>query len=435
MQPDLIISAIRSVTKRWTKQRLQEQRAANSYLRRAQALHRSEKVNLIDAAFQVIEKAYLFASTGGTLPTSATQVMYAARDDIMALTGLDTIDRQYFNQKLLPRFIRENPELTKNWDVTFDGRGHLVEPHTDEEVSLGTLDVRRYLGECNGPCRSPIADIDPTFPTTGPRHRYGAILFVEKEGFGPLFRHTRLAERFDIAIMSTKGMSVTAARLLVDRLCGPDGVPLLVLHDFDKSGLTILQTLQHDTERYTFQNRINAIDIGVRLDDVNKWKLKSEAVTYGKSDPTENLLASGASPEELAELLDPETSYPNYAGKRVELNAFSSGDFIQFIESKLHQHGIRKVIPDTQTISTAFRRAFSTHRLNLAMAKTRRKIDRQAATLPVPDDLTVRIAEMLKQNPETSWDTAVAEMARECVDCKKPGQDEVASPSYREVIE
>jgi DNA topoisomerase VI subunit A len=70
----------------------------------------------------------------------------------------------------------------------------------------------------------------------GPDGLFGAVLFVEKEGFMPLFEATRLADRYDIAIMSTKGLSVTAARRLVDQMCGRYKIPLLVLHDFDKSG-------------------------------------------------------------------------------------------------------------------------------------------------------------------------------------------------------
>ena len=33
------------------------------------------------------------------------------------------------------------------------------------------------------------------------------MLFIEKEGFLPLFEAVHLAERYDLAIMSTKGMS------------------------------------------------------------------------------------------------------------------------------------------------------------------------------------------------------------------------------------
>jgi hypothetical protein len=51
-----------------------------------------------------------------------------------------------------------------------------------------------------------------------PRNRYGNVLFVEKQGFDELFAEVQLAARYDIAIMSTKGMSVTASRALLDRL-------------------------------------------------------------------------------------------------------------------------------------------------------------------------------------------------------------------------
>ncbi len=65
----------------------------------------------------------------------------------------------------------------------------------------------------------------PKYPTFGPKHRYGAILFIEKEGFMPLLKAVRLAERYDLAVMSTKGMSVTASRELVDTLCGDHSIP------------------------------------------------------------------------------------------------------------------------------------------------------------------------------------------------------------------
>ena len=54
--------------------------------------------------------------------------------------------------------------------------------------------------------------------------------------FDPAFK---LAERYDIAIMSTKGMSNTASRELIDKFCGDiPRCPLYVLHDFDKAGFS-----------------------------------------------------------------------------------------------------------------------------------------------------------------------------------------------------
>ena len=71
--------------------------------------------------------------------------------------------------------------------------------------------------------------------TSGPNGNFGAVLFVEKEGFDPLLKKAKIADKFDIAIMSTKGMSVTAARELADKMCHGHDIPLLLLHDFDKA--------------------------------------------------------------------------------------------------------------------------------------------------------------------------------------------------------
>jgi DNA topoisomerase VI subunit A len=103
--------------------------------------------------------------------------------------------------------------------------------------------------------------------THGPRLRYSAVLFVEKEGFDALWDAVELASRFDIAIMSTKGVSVTAARRLVERLSEAE-IPIYVLHDFDKAGFTILRTLRETTRRYQFREAPRVIDLGLRLDDI-----------------------------------------------------------------------------------------------------------------------------------------------------------------------
>ena len=86
--------------------------------------------------------------------------------------------------------------------MAYDARGHFVEPHTDREIGLGTIEVRGYLGSevQIGPAVSlPGSQM---YPTHGPLNRYQTILFVEKEGFMPLLEDARIAERFDVGIMS-----------------------------------------------------------------------------------------------------------------------------------------------------------------------------------------------------------------------------------------
>jgi DNA topoisomerase VI subunit A len=120
--------------------------------------------------------------------------------------------------------------------------------------------------------------------TRGPNGRFSFALFIEKEGFFPLFEAVHLEKRYDLALTSTKGLSVTALRHLVEKL-SRKGVTLLVLHDFDKSAFSILGTLRRNTRRYRFHNRPNVIDIGLRLDDLDEGLLtRAEDIFDRKKD-------------------------------------------------------------------------------------------------------------------------------------------------------
>jgi hypothetical protein len=417
MDSRTIIDAVTSVTKRWTKQRKSEERDLSRASRRRDALVRARRVTVKDAAWRTMEAAYLNASSGGGYPAQARQVMYAARGAIQDLTGR-ILDDKHYTQKLLPDYLAEHPEETAAWDVVFDARGHFAEPHTRVIVPLGTIDVRNYLANMAAHAQNGLGlcmpEIQAAFPTCGPEHRFKAVLFIEKEGFLPLFKAVRLAERYDIAIMSTKGMSVIAARALVDSLCGQYGIPLLVLHDFDKAGFSILSTLKRNTRRYTFKNDIQVIDMGLRLVDVEEWELQSEDVVYSKADPTSNLLKNGATKREVAFLCDGRNGTgPGYRGRRVELNAFSSADLVEWIENKLQEHGIEKVIPDASTLEVAYRRATEIAIINQRMKAIAEEVHQQAMQAAVPEDLAEKVVAMLEDNPAMAWDSAIADLVRE----------------------
>jgi hypothetical protein len=401
-----IIEAVEAVTKRWAKQRKAEERSASNESRRFHALIRSTRKTIKDAAWEVMPQAYLQASSNNTLPAHARQVMYAARGPIQEATG-KPLDDQYFTQTLLPDYLRENQATTADWDVVFDARGHFTEPHTQVIVPLGTIDVRNYVCRIRGE-KSPKENRKPRrslLPTVGALHRFSAVLFIEKEGFLPLFQRTLLAERFDIAIMSTKGVSVTAARRLVDELSG-QGVPSLVVRDFDKAGFTIVHSLQTDGRRYAFSHRPRVIDLGLRLQHVRQNNLASEEVFYGTSDPVPNLRANGATQAET-EFLCAERGGSRFQGRRVELNAFASRELVQWIEGRLDAHGIRKVIPNQEVLAQAFRQACERQLLRRALRRLREEVAEQAKALSPPKHMATWIQSRLKNRPEMPWDQAV----------------------------
>jgi hypothetical protein len=406
MKADKIIGAVQGVTKKWAKQRKREERDAAAAQNRRYMMTRHRSTSIRDAAFAIMEHAYLKASANGRLPAHARQIMYAARPYIQqhADRGLGHKFDQYFTQQLLPEYIEE---YGVSWNVVYDARGNFTEPHTKEKVPLGTLQVRRYLYRVREhKVGDPEFDIwEKFYPTLGPKHRFGAILFVEKEGFLPLFEEVQLAQRYDLAIMSTKGMSVTASRELVDQLCAAHGVPLLVLHDFDKSGFSILGTLQRSTRRYRFGHghAANVIDLGLRLEDVDG--LETEDVHFESAwKARENLRENGATDEEIDFLIH----------RRVELNAFASDEFIEWIEGKLKQHGVAKVVPDDATLADAYRRmrrqALVQARIDEVLAELE---EEEAEPLPVPDDLIAQIEERLSDDPALRWDAVLRDIAED----------------------
>jgi hypothetical protein len=361
-------------------------------------MHRpAGQMTFVDAAYEVMEDAYLKASDNGTLPAKARQIMYAARGEILRLSGHDKLNDKRFTQELLPDFMAHHPELTKTWDLVYDARGHFVEPHTGESVPLGTLQVRQYLGD--RPRFGPAVELtsDTRYPTHGPRNRFNTVLFVEKEGFDELFARVTLAERYDIAVMSTKGMSVVAARMLLDRLAA-DGVRVLVLHDFDVSGFSIFGTLGTDSRRYTFENEVEIVDIGLRLTDVQEMGLESEPVDVDIEARAVTLRAHGATWDEIDFL----------AERRVELNAMTSRQLVDFVERKLDEYGVVKVVPDVETLAKHARRLIEGRMHREAFAAIEDEVRAKAAAEPLPDNLDSRIRELLSEEPELSWDIALA---------------------------
>jgi len=410
---DAVSRAVLDVTKEWAaykKKQERDQKQADRQMERMSGA-REERVSVKDAAYEVMAEAYLKASGNGQYPANARQIMYAARPAIQDLTG-ESLKDTYFTQTLLPDYIRDHREETAGWDVVYDARGHLFEPHTGVEISLGTIGVREYLGDIRhaqlGSLDLHMPDWDTAYPTRGFRNRYAAILYIEKEGFLPLLQQAGIAERYDLALMSSKGMGTTASRTLIEKLSAE--VMIVAVHDFDKAGFSIFGTLTRDTRRYTYIAEPNVIDIGLRLEDVETWGLQSE-VQIHKSDPGENLVLNGATDEEVEFVRgEYDTEHDCYRGRRVELNAFASDQFIAWLEGKLKEHGVTKVIPDAETLEQAFRRAASLQRCRAILGRAMAEVNAYAASVEVPKDLREQVRDRVAQAPGQSWDDAIEDL-------------------------
>jgi DNA topoisomerase VI subunit A len=375
----------------FTKQRKAEEKHSSASRWRSSRMMEVRGKYLTEAANEVMEQCYMKASDNDRLPATARQIFYVARPLIEEQTD-KPLSYQYFSQTLLPNFINEHK---RDWDVVYDDRGHFLEPHTKRVIGLGTLNVRAYLSQV-GRLQLGEADFDPaSVETYGPHGSFDAVLYVEKEGFLPLFERVRLAQRYDLALMSSKGMSVTAARELVNRICV--SIPLLVLHDFDSAGIIIKDTLENDTRRYSYSSPPNVIDLGLQYDDIAG--LPSEPNNSTISD--ERLAQAGLDRAAIDFLRD----------RRVELNAMTSRQLVDFVEAKLREHGISKVIPDSEILARTYQMFAASDRLSDAFDEVKKKCESETETsIKMPDDLEAKVKAKLEEKPDITWHRAVREV-------------------------
>ena len=171
-----------SVTGAWARQRKAEEREASRVARRRDGSIRSRLITIREAAWSLMAQAYLKASTGGTLPAHARQIMYAAPARPRPTGRRSTTN---IHPAALAQLHERDPSATAEWDVVFDVAA-IPEPHTGRVGPRHPRSEEDLRAVTAHPPPEPKVDSGSgDRPHCGPDHRFGAILFVEKEGFCP----------------------------------------------------------------------------------------------------------------------------------------------------------------------------------------------------------------------------------------------------------
>jgi hypothetical protein len=407
--------ALEKIAKPWIKYRKAQERGKRPTLPDEP---KPERVTFKEAAFRVMAEAYEVASSGGKYPIISQQVFYKARPKILELTGKTELrdkERNRFCYTLLPLFVQEHPELTCNWRIIYKPWGELIEPHTRQKIGLGTTEVAHYRARwTNGLA---LGDTDFDMPewkveTHGPHHRYGGVVIVEKGGIADVLRQAGVDDRNDVAIIGNQGQSVEAELVLADAL-GRVDVPILLLTDFDRQGFTIAENLRAGTWRHRYQNRVQAIHIGLRLDQIfGLGGLASESPGGLEDEPIGRNTLEHVGDDRLRECGATEEEIALLRTRRVELNALTTEQLVALVERALAEHGIAKVIPDAEHLEAAWRAAKAHAEIAEAVEEANKRAERWQAE-SVPGDLEERIREILEINPEMSWDAALRKITEE----------------------
>jgi hypothetical protein len=345
---------------------------------------------LKDAVYQVMLEAYAVATGDGRLRSSDRTLYYQVRSRIQAFTD-KPLEYGYFQSDVLVQYQRDFEPLPLLYR---DPRGELHEPHTGNSVRLGTREVEVYVT---------------------PNWTYDKVLYVEKEGLGPVLLDADLSERYDMAIITGTGYAVTAAKTLLSYLTGR----FFVLHDADPAGYNIARTLGGSTWRMP-DHSLDVADLGLTVAEAKARGLQTEEFSPRKEIP--KALIPRLTDEEKDWFCRPNPKI------RVELNAFTGPDLVAYIEGKLAEHdATAKLVPPQDVIDRSAELTHE-HRVREALEDALADlIDRDALTVeladatrvesPSADDVRTYVER--EANRGLWWSGAVARLLLEVPDLAK----------------
>ena len=246
------------------------------------------------------------------LPFSVRRLYYAVRPSFGEAFG-EELNYETFSQVITDH----EAELGHDLDGIYrDPRGTLYHPHTGEEIPLGTINVERY---------------------ERPPWTFNKILYCEKEGVFPLLREAKWPERRDCALLTSKGYASRAARDVLD-LRGKTGedITFFCIHDADGDGTAIYEKLQEAT-RARPGRQVHIINLGLEPEEALEMGLPVEKTERGKRKAR---VAAYVTPE-----------WQDWFQKnRVELDAMTSPEFLEWLDRKMDAHDRGKVVPPREVL-------------------------------------------------------------------------------------
>jgi hypothetical protein len=351
---------------------------------------KSQKTVILDALDAAIEKV----SGGGRHRYSQRQLFYAVRPGFINAFGQEP-KWKTFCAVITQRERELGHDLPR---IYRDSRGTLYHPHTGEEIALGTLAVEQY---------------------ERPAWTFNKILYCEKEGFFPLLKDSKWPEKNDCALLTSKGFATRAVCDVLD-LLGETDEPLtfFCVHDADGPGTTIFEAMQEGAGARPAR-KPKIINLGLEPEDALEMGLEPENVERKKK--TNGKLMRVPVGRYVSE------RWRAWLQKqRVELNAMTTPQFLEWLDRKIAPHHKGKVLPPLKVMrerleadvrqkaratitEEILRQANIDGRLEEEMGRLRKDIRARAAKLPA------EVRDALARKPEESWSLTLQRIAAEVI--------------------
>lgn len=333
-----------------------------------------KRITRRDVMRYYLPDAYNAASSNGRYCITVRQIYYKLRE----LSGVQDSDQAYkdFTQNIITEWLEANPDADAK--VYFSDRGNFY--IGSSQYGLGTGAVKAVIDsdgtapnlfDMYGGWNNNIF-LEPKFDL---RYRYDKALYIEKTGFDGILKAERIGERYNMIIVSGQGFGTRAAKTLLYYL-QQQGLKLFCLHDLDYSGVNIINALKEPNEKFT--QPLYITDLGVTLADVQKYGIEPETVDL-KDDDYNKIDQSRYTPEQQRFFFRGRDTV-----QRVELNAFTTEQLLQIINSKLEAIDNLPRVRLTQAVSINPRKIKETALMNALRQRYGYLIDQ----LPEPDIAT-----------------------------------------------
>jgi len=265
-----------------------------------------------DIIINNLEEAIQKASGDGEYRFSQRQLFYAIRPYV--LENLDKEPEYGYFCSILTDYESVNGDI----DMMYrDNRGTLYHPHLRQDIPVGTIAVENYKR---------------------PKWTFNKVLYIEKEGFFNILKDNKIPEKYDMALLTSKGYASRAVKDLLDTMSEDfeEEIIFFCIHDADAAGTKIYETLQDET-RARPGRKVKIINLGLEPEEAIEMGLQVEKIDKNKGKK-------------------PVAQYVNFQWRqwlqsnRVELNAMSTPLFLEWLVNKISKYDQGKVLPPTSVI-------------------------------------------------------------------------------------
>jgi hypothetical protein len=351
-----------------------------------------------DILSQHIDAAIRKASGDGEYRFSLRQLYYAVRPYVMERAESGTLDYGYFS-RWIGEYENANGEIPGMYR---DPRGTLYHPHTGETIPIGTIAVEEYRR---------------------PEWTFNKILYIEKEGLFEVLKQVGFPEKYDCALLSSKGFASRAVRDLID-LLGDTGeeIHVFALHDADGPGTAIYEALVEGTlARRARRVKVHnlglepweGVKMGLQVETFEKRKQRVPVAKY-ITDMWES--REGKDGYQWGQWLQE---------NRIELNSMTSPQFVAWLEEKFEAIEAKKIVPPNAVLAKTLRkqaeqqvRSQVAARL-LAAGDFEGAVSRRMSTLDDQldrySDADAYVRKELDENPRQRWSEPVEKLAASIV--------------------